>query len=126
MESISNQNVQSWLYSALKNVSCNFYRAAQKCVCEDIDDPLFLEDETLSYNETFEVSILLSDAISSLSDPVDIKLFEFVAIYGFSYCDTAAALSLTPRQVKYRYPTIRRRVLTYFINKGINKTGELL
>jgi len=118
--------ITNWLYSATRYVLFEHYRKNNRYVFKDTDSITALEDETLSYMNDLDLKIIIEDIINSIRDPLDIMIFEYVALCGLTYRETAKLLSLPYRRVKYRYPLIIKRILRELSKKGIKRTGDII
>jgi len=126
-ETLSRQVIHNWLYSASRNILFEHYRKNSNSYnCEDIDTLSRLEDEALSYMEDYDIKIIVEDLLRSIADPLDIMIFEYVALCGLTYHETAKLLSLPYRRVKYRYPVIIKGILASLSKKGIKRTGDII
>jgi len=127
MNNLSPHAVHNWLYSASKNILREHYRNNNYIYnCGDIDNQLYLEDETLSYMEDHDLKIIIGDILKSIGDPEDIMIFDYILLRGLSYGETAKLLNLTPPAVRYRCSIIIRKVLSAFSKYGINTPGDLI
>jgi len=124
--SLDRQIIHKWLFSASRFVLFEHYRRNNKNICDDIDELVALEDETLSYMEDHNLRIIIEDVLRSIGDPLDIMIFEYVALCGLTYHETAKLLSLPFRRVKYRYPVIIKGILASLSKKGIKRTGDII
>lgn len=125
-DSLNQQIIHKWLYSASRYVLFEHYRKNSKDICEDIDELAALEDETLAYMEDHDLRLIIEDIVRSIGDPLDIMIFEYVALCGLTYYETSKLLSLPYRKVKYRYPVIIKGILNTLSQKGIKRTGDII
>lgn len=126
-ETLTRQVIHNWLYSASRYVLVEHYRKNKiNYNCEDINTLSRLEDEALSYLEDLDIKIFVDEVIQSIGDPIDIMIFEYITLCGYTYKETADILSLPPRKVRYRYSVIIKGILKYLSKRGIKHTGDIL
>ena len=122
------ENVRRWLFSALRLVVLEHFRAKRKNDGLNIDD--IFNDVGLTFVNGFrDTRIIINDAIEdteNFSNERERILFDLIAVNNFTYKQVAKQLGLTRRQVEYRYGQIVERVLRYLQKKGINNIEDLL
>ena len=122
------ENVRRWLFSALRLVVLEHFRAKRKNDGLNIDD--IFNDVGLTFVNGFrDTRIIINDAIENTENFRDEReriLFDLIAVNNFTYKQVAKQLGLTRRQVEYRYGQIVERVLRYLEKKGISNIEELL
>jgi len=125
-KTLNRQVINNWLYSATRYVLFEHYRKNSKYVFDDMDYIMTLDDEFMAFREDHDLRIIIEDIIKSIGDPLDIMIFEYVALCGLTYRETAKLLSLPHRRIKYRYPIIVKGILKYLSKRGIKNTGDVL
>ncbi len=124
------ESYRKWLLSAIKYTISNYYKVKKtadvdKVTLEKIEDDMNFAFE----NGQRDLRIVLGEAIENDSNYRNDKerlIFELVAIYKFTYAQTAKQLSLTERQVRYKYSEIVKRLIKCLQDKGINTVDDLL
>jgi len=121
------ENHRSWLISTANYLLQNFYR--KKSGKEsNIEDPS--AESRLKYeNGARDTRLLINDAIQDMNnfeDERDKILFDLVAVYKYKYKEAAELLGLSVRQVRYRYQTIKQKLMQHFRDKGISKLEDIL
>jgi len=124
--SLDRRIIHKWLFSASRYVLLEHYRKNNKNIGDDVDELVALEDEALAYMEDHDLRLIIEDIVRSIGDPLDIMIFEYVALCGLTYHETAKLLSLPYRRVKYRYPVIIKGILNTLSQKGIKRTGDII
>lgn len=76
--------------------------------------------------EDHDLRLIIEDIVRSIGDPLDIMIFEYVALCGLTYHETSKLLSLPYRKVKYRYPVIIKGILNTLSQKGIKRAGDII
>jgi hypothetical protein len=124
--SLRDHAVRNWLYSASKNVLFEHYRErSMNYACEQIDEVSLLEDEKLTYIDDFDLNIIIDDILKSIGDPLDMLIFEYMALCGLTFSETSKLTRLTAPAVRYRYKIILNRVLASLSKYGINSIGDI-
>lgn len=119
------QNVRHWLFGTIRNVTLRYYEKKSK---SDVDIETLFEDENLAYVNGFkDTRILISNAIAkaSLSDE-DRTIFEYIAIYNYSYTNTGIIMGQSKRQIGYKYNMIIEEILRILNSQGIHSIEDLL
>jgi RNA polymerase sigma-70 factor (ECF subfamily) len=121
------QNIKHWLYGALRLVVLEHYR---KRTDDHINiDEVFFDIGLTFVNGMRESRIIISEAMETLDERMDDEervIFELVAVFNYSYSETARHLGMTKRMVEYRYRRIVDRILAYLKTRGIRELDELL
>lgn len=121
------ENTRRWLLSALKLVTLEYFRknGVETAEISDIDD-----DINFSFVSSFtESRIILEEAFSNMElfgDEKGKSLFDLVAVYHYTYKETAAELGLSERQVKYQYRKTIDRIAEYLRSRGIRSLEDLI
>ena len=118
-------NIKPWLIGTSRNVLNKFFRTEEKKL-KYTSRPDSEDRINLSFcNESYDIRILIDEAIDSIADPTDKSIFIHVAVLGFTYEAAGKEFELKQRQVKYRYNIIRRNMLCFLREKGILDVNEI-
>jgi RNA polymerase sigma factor (sigma-70 family) len=119
------QNIRQWLFGTIRYAALRYYERKSN---SNVDIETLFEDENLSYVNGFkDARVIISGAIekANLSDE-DRMIFEYIAIYGFSYSNTGTIMGLSKRQIGYRYNDIVEEILRILASQGIHNIEDLL
>ncbi len=119
------QNIRQWLFGTIRYGTLRYYERKSN---SNVDIETLFEDENLSYVNGFkDARVIISGAIekANLSDE-DRTIFEYIAIYNYSYSNTGRAMGMSKRQIGYRYNSIIEEILRALASKGIHNIEDLL
>ena len=122
------ENIRNWLYGTLRFKIINHYKKnkmRENVNIDDIDDV----DAIAFINGFKDLRIILQEILESdeiFEEEKDRILFELIATHYYTYEEAAKQLDLTPRQVRYKYGILVKRILECFKKKGINNVEDLL
>jgi len=119
------ENVRAWLFGTLRNKVLEFYRKKYRSD-EEID--AIMADAALSFvNGYRDTRIVIGEIIDEVvTDIEDRTIFELVAIYGYSYSETARLAGITKRMVDYKFNMIAKRIIARLKEKGVAHLEDLL
>lgn len=121
------ENRRKWLYGALRIAVLEYYRK-KRGIDADIDD--VFDDVCLTFVNGFrDARIIIGEAIENnefFSERLSREIFDYIALYNYSYSETGRVLGLSKRQVEYRYRRIVEAILDYLKTKGIRQIEDLL
>ena len=119
-------NIRKWLFGTLRYVTYRYYEKQSK-IRENIDK--MFQDIALTFTNGFrDTRIIINDAIENTEMSDEGRLiFEYIAVYNYSYSNTGAILGLSKRQIGYRYLKLVNSILEYLkVHHGIEVIEDLL
>lgn len=121
------ENTRKWLYGTLKMVVLEYYK--KKTTGNVNIDDVFNDIALTFVNGMRDTRLIISSAIESISNTLtedELKVFELIAYYNYTYNETAKNLGMTLRMVEYRYNKIVTQIIDHLKKKGIKDINELL
>ncbi len=120
-------DIRKWLYGTMRNVLFEYYRK-KKVPTEDIEQ--YLDDSSMSFVNGFkEARHVIEDAMANIrnfDDEKDKVIFEMIAVYNYSFANTAKLMGLTYTQTRYKYQRTVERLTSYLKGRGIKDLEDLL
>lgn len=124
------REMRKWLMGTAKNQISLFYRSKKKqsenkADLEEIEDDIKYSFE----NGTRDLRIVLKNEIENSNNyesEIDRSVFDLIAVYKYSYKETANQLGLTPRKVRYKYAKITEKIVNNLKKSGIQGIENLL
>ena len=110
----------------MRYVTYRYYEKQSKN-SENIDK--MFQDIALTFTNGFrDTRIIINDAIENTEMSDEERLiFEYIAVYNYSYSNTGTILGLSKRQIGYRYLKIVSSILEYLkAHHGIEGIEDLL
>lgn len=121
------QTPRKWLLGTLRYVILEHLR---KKGGTDTDIESVYNDVSLTFVNGFRDSrIIIEEALEDMDifgNEKNKLLFDMIALYNFTYRETARQLGITERQVRYQYSIVMRRLIEHFKTKGIADLEDIL
>jgi RNA polymerase sigma factor (sigma-70 family) len=121
------ENRRKWLYGALRLAVLEHYRKKRG---SDIDINEVFDDVSLTFVNGFrDARIIIGEAIENsdfFTDDLAREVFDYIAVYNYSYKEAGRHLGLSKRQVEYKYRRVVDAILNSLREKGIKHIEDLL
>jgi len=121
------ESPRKWLYGCLRNVVLDYYKEKRHT---DIDIDTLFDDIGLGYVNGFRDTRMMlknvMDEIFETEGDRDAALFEMIAVYNYSFAETAKHLNLGYKQTRYRYYNMASKLMDKLREKGIERIEDLL
>lgn len=119
------ENVRAWLFGTLRNKVLEFYRKKSR---SDDEIDAIMADAALSFvNGYRDTRIVIGEVIDeTVTETEDRTVFDLVAIYGYSYSETARVTGMTKRMVDYKFNMIAKKITARLREKGVAHLEDLL
>ncbi len=122
-----NSDEKKWLMWTMRYVMFEFYRKRGK-LDEDIEN--FYNDMELSYVNGFkEVRVVIQETLDKIDvDSTDKStiIFKLFCIHNYTFREIAKEFKIPYSQVKYKYNTLKSKVIDELKKRGIKKIEDLL
>lgn len=120
-------NHRRWIYSAIRFILLEHYRSKN---ADSIEIESLVSDVRMSFVNGFRDSrIMIEEALDSLENFGEERnrtIFDLIALYNYTYEETADHLGISKRQVRYQYGLVVNRLMDYFRKAGIHGLEDLL
>lgn len=120
-------NHRRWIFSAAKYILLEHYRTVKS---EYVDLEQVENDVRMSFVNGFrDTRVMIEEALDSLEhfdDELGRQIFDLIAVFNYTYRETASSLGISERQVRYRYKLITDHLMEYFRKRGIHGMEDLL
>ncbi len=121
------QNPRAYLLGAVKNKIADYYRKKKG---DDLDIEEYQNDVNLTFvNGMKDARILIQEILANnkiFETELEKNIFDMIAMYNYSYNQTADTFGLTKRKVEYFYKKTADRILYELKQLGIKHLEDIL